>query len=256
MSETNITQEILDKIKDTKPKPRWQFLLKNYIVWCLASISLIISSLAFSVILYMLIDNDWDVYSRISGSLLEFIFLTLPYFWLMFLGILILVTYYNFRHTKNGYRFSLSKIFLAGLGINILLGTFFYNFGMAQAIDNIVAQRAFFYNEVINRRQHIWSRVDDGLLGGVVRAIEDEYIEIEDMQGNIWMIKHFNTTTPNFLNLKIGQPIRIIGQKLDSQNFEMHILLPMRGMHWLQERYESPHRMIDERNFLPVRINR
>ena len=255
MSETNITQEILDKIKDTKPKPRWQFLLKDYLVWCLASISLIISSLAFSVILYMLIDNDWDVYSRISGSLLEFIFLTLPYFWLFFLSILILVTYYNLRHTKNGYKFSLSKIFLASLGINILMGTFFYNFGMGQVIDNMIAERTPFYKQLINRRQYIWSQTEDGFLGGVVTEINDEAIIVKDIEGNIWTIKHFNTTTPDFVKLQVGQPVRIIGQKLDSQNFKMHILLPMRGMHWLEERHEPLH-MMDERNFLPIRINR
>ncbi|MBT4209380.1 MAG: hypothetical protein HOE19_00445 [Candidatus Komeilibacteria bacterium] len=235
MSEKNISEQILDKIKDVKPKPRWQFLLKDYIIWLAASLALIISSLAFAVVLYMMIDNDWDIYSNISNSLLEFVFLTLPYFWLLFLGAFILIAYYYFRHTKKGYKFSLSKIFLVSLAINIFIGAFLYNAGVGQAIDGIVAQRVPFYKELINRRQHIWSRVDDGLLGGVVVGIEDEHLSLEDMEGNIWIIQHFNTTTPNFINLQIGDHVRMIGQKIDSQNFKMYRIMPMRGMHWMKE---------------------
>jgi len=248
MSEKNISQEILSKIKEVKPKPRWHFLLKDYFVWALASISLIISSLALAVVLYMLIDNDWDIYSSISNSLLEFIFLTLPYFWLIFLSIFIWTTYYNFKHTKKGYKFSFKKIFLASLAINILVGSFLYNVGIGQAIDNVIARRTPFYKEIINRRQHTWSRTDEGFLGGIVKSLEGDYIEIEDIEGNIWKIKHFNTTTPVFINLKPGEPIRIIGQKIDSQNFEMHTLLPMRGMRWMQEGHKPPH-VMGERKF-------
>jgi hypothetical protein len=236
MSEKNISQEILSKIKDVKPRPRWQFLLKDYVVWFLASLALIISSLSFAVVLYMMIDNDWDVYSSISNSLLEFVFLTLPYFWLIFLGLFILIAYYYFRHTKKGYKLSLSKIFLFSLVINIFMGTFLYNIGLGKAIDNVVAQRVPFYKELINKRQHIWSRIDDGLLGGVVMSIDKENLVIQDMEGNVWNVKHLNTTTPAFIDLQVGDHIRMIGQKIDSQNFEMYKVLPMRGMHWMKGR--------------------
>ena len=251
MEEKDISQEILEKIKEVKPRPRWHFLLKDYLIWFLASFSLIISSLALAVVLYMLIDNDWDIYTSISNSLLEFVFLTLPYFWLVFLGSFILIAYYNFRHTKNGYKYPLSKIFLSSLLINILLGTFLYNIGVGQTIDNMVARRATFYKEFINKRKHIWSRTDEGFLGGMVLAIEDEYIVIKDMDGNVWTIKHFDTTTPDFVRLEPGQAVRIIGQKIDSQNFEMHVILPMRGMHWMRMRDFPP----SESSYLPPERN-
>jgi hypothetical protein len=256
-SEKGFPQEILDKIKDLKPKPRWQFLLKDYFIWFLAVLALLFSSLALAVIMYMLVNNDWDVYRNISNSLLEFIFLTLPYFWLVFLGIFILITHYNFRHTKKGYKFSLSKIFLLSLVFNIFLGTFLYNIGLGQAIDNLVARNLPFYKQLINKRQHIWSNIDEGFLGGVVMSIDDQEIKLRDIEGNIWIIKHFNTSTPGFVNLQIGQPIRIIGQKIDSQNFEMYTILPMRGMRWMNDGHRMPPPpMGDERKFLEMRSNR
>lgn len=250
MEEKNITQEIFDKIKDTKPKPRWQFLLKDYLIWLAACLALVISSLAFSVVIYMLINNDWDVYGRISSSLWEFIFLTLPYFWLLFLGMFILITYYNFKQTKKGYKYPLSKVFLVSLGLNVLLGVLLYNIGIGQAIDNAAARRVPFYKQIINPRWQIWSQTEDGFLGGVVRDIDDQYIIIEDIEGNIWTIKHFNTTTPSFMRLEVGQPVRIIGQKIDSQNFEMHVMLPMRGMKWIRPHHIMlPPPEYGERNF-------
>lgn len=249
MEEKNISQEILEKIKDVKPKPRWQFLLKDYLVWFSASVSLVVSSFAFAVVIYMLIDNDWDIYTRISNSLLEFVFLTLPYFWLIFLGLFIVIAYYNFRHTKKGYKLPLSHVFLFSLLINILLGTFLYNVGVGQALDNLVAKNVPFYKHFINKRQAIWSKAEQGLLGGIVTSIDDQYLVIEDIEGNIWTIKHFNTTTPNFLKLQVGQPVRIVGQKIDSENFEMHILLPMRGMRWIEGHRSIPPIKFDERNF-------
>lgn len=250
MEEKNISQEVLDKIKEVKPKPRWHFLLKNYFVWLLACLALIISSLSFAAVLYMLIDNDWDVYSRISGSLLEFIFVTFPYFWLLFLGIFIFVFYYNFRHTNKGYKYPLSQVFLASLGINILLGSFLYVAGVGQALDNIVARQVPFYEKIINQRKNIWTKVDKGFLGGVVVDMDDEYIVVQDIEGNIWQIKHFNTTTPGFVSLEIGQPVRIVGEKIDSQYFEMHMILPMRGMKWIEDRRMLPSpRLLNERNF-------
>jgi len=250
MEDKNISYEVLDKIKDIKPKPRWQFLVQDYLVWILASLSLVLSSLAFAVIVYMLVDNDWDVYSRIAGSLLEFIFLTLPYFWLIFLGLFIVIAYYNFRHTKKGYKLPLSHIFLYSLLINVLLGTFLYNVGVGQAVDNLVAKNVPFYKQFINKRQAIWSRAENGLLGGVVTSIDEQYIIIEDIEGNVWTIKHFNTTTPSFLKLRAGQPVRLVGQKIDSEHFEMHILLPMRGMRWIEEHHKLMHPyQFDERKF-------
>ena len=86
----DISRDVLKTIeeKHIKPKPRWTFLLKDYAIWILGAFSLIVGSLAFSVIIYMLKNNDWEVYRHLSGSLPGFVVITMPYFWLIFLAIL------------------------------------------------------------------------------------------------------------------------------------------------------------------------
>ena len=138
------------------------------------------------------------------------------------------------------------------------MGTFLYTIGVGEIIDNIVARRMPFYEQLINKRRHIWADIDNGFLGGIVMSIDNRAITLQDIEGNIWLIEHFNTTTPGFANLQVGDPIRIIGQKIDSQNFEMYTILPMRGMHWMEDDHlpPPPPAMMDERKFLQMRNNR
>lgn len=253
MSDKDISQEILDKIKEVKPKPRWEFVLKNYVIWGVALVALVFSSLAFAAVLYMLLNNDWDVYMYISGNLLEFVFLTLPYFWIIFLGLLIIVAYYNFRHTKKGYKFSLSKVFLACLTINILLGTAFYQMGVGQAIDTALAKRVPFYGKFVNRRPHIWSQAEKGLLAGVVLDVRGDRVLIEDINGHIWDINYHQTSTPIFISFKPGDPVRIVGEQIDNENFQVEMILPMKGMRWIRDgKLMSPD--MNERKLFQMRI--
>lgn len=238
MKDKNISQEVLDKIKDIKPKPRWEFLLKNYSIWLLGLVSLLLGSLAFAVILYMMINNDWDVHQYIAGSMSQFILLTLPYFWLIFLGLFILAAHLNFKYTKRGYKFSFFKVALGSIVISMLFGAFLHNIGVGQAIDNIMAKRMPFYKELINKRQQIWLQPEQGLLAGIVIGVGNEQTVVEDINGQLWYISDLSTSTPPMFNLQIGDRIRMLGERIDSENFEAHQILPMRGMRWMHNIHE------------------
>src|SRR3989344_8809285 len=104
----DLGHKIIETIKDEglRPKPRWQFLLKNYVLWGLTLLAILIGSLSFAVIIYMFVNSDWEVYALVADNITAYVFLILPYFWILFLALFALVAYYNLRHTKNGYRFS------------------------------------------------------------------------------------------------------------------------------------------------------
>jgi hypothetical protein len=245
MSNKNVSQDTLKKIqnKAIKPKPRWHFLLKDYVVWILGSISLLIGSLSFSVVLYMLINNDWDVYSQISGSMWQFTLTTLPYFWLLFLLIFILAAYYNFRHTKGGYRFDINKLIIGSVIFSMFFGGFLFKAGVGQAIDTLVSRNESFYKNFINRRAHVWSQTEKGLLAGVLELIEDEqHIVIRSMDGSVWRVSISGAKVPP-VPIKIGDPLRIIGEAQEDNFFEAEFILPMRGMRFLKDRLK-PHSMM------------
>lgn len=235
MPERNLSSEVLEKIKDVKQKPRWYFRLQNYLIWFLGLVSLILGSLSFAVILHMMINNDWDIYDEISGSLFSFIVTTLPYLWLIFLALFVLVGYYNLKHTKKGYRFSVAHLVIYSVVGSIFFGTIFNQVGIGQAIEDGLNRRVPFYQNVLNHRKRVWASPDKGLLAGVVlEATEDEAI-IRDIEGNIWYVSHISTSTPFEINLVEGDIIRILGQMIDSEHFEARQFLPMPGMHWVDD---------------------
>src|SRR5665648_1197459 len=81
----NISNEVLKKIKDNniKPKPRWYFITKNYFIWLIFGISIILGSFAFSMVLFIIKQLDWDIYHYIGESFLKTVFVSLPYLWLI-----------------------------------------------------------------------------------------------------------------------------------------------------------------------------
>ena len=241
-----ISKKILNTIKEKKilPKPRWEFVLKNYFVWSIGILALIVGSLAFSVIIYMSKYNDWDVYQSIESNLVKFILMTLPYFWLICLILFIIVAFYNFKHTKKGYRFNLTTIIIAIISISLLSGVLLYNFGLGHAIDKLSTERLPFYEKLMNNRRAIWQNPNKGfLICEVIEVVDDKNIITEDPTGNIWNII-IKDTLPNFSNIiQKGDKVKIIGEKQNDNLFYAKMIMPVRPPMetWFNARRPMPH---------------
>jgi hypothetical protein len=231
MNKSNtLDKKIIKVIEEKKltPRPRWQFLFKNYLIWSGGVLSLLFGSLAFAMILFMLLNNDWRMYEHISGSLLKFIILTAPYFWLLFLFVFITVTYFNLKHTKKGYRYPLLSIIIGSFALSMLLGCGLYATGLGQEIDDILGKRAPFYERFINRRMGMWANPDRGLLTGVIiDKISDNEYKLLDMERKEWLILMDKTTFVPEMILATGTPVRLTGKRLEENSFEVMRIMPM-----------------------------
>ncbi|MDD5749753.1 MAG: hypothetical protein PHO91_03135 [Patescibacteria group bacterium] len=250
MSEQNISEKVFEQIKEKKPKPRWHFLIKDYVIWFLGLISLLLGSLALAVVFYTLINNDWDIYREISNSFLKFIIITLPYFWFTFLALFILAAYYNFKNTKKGYKFPFYKVILLNIFFSLIFGFLFYSLGLAHKVEDSFNRDFPLYNEMFNQRKRIWGQVDRGLMAAFVVAVDDKQIVVEDVDGHNWQILKADNFRCPPLPIVEGDALRILGKKIDSQSFEADCILPLRGMRWMR----PP--LPDERKIMPMRIIR
>ncbi|MCK5510431.1 hypothetical protein KAI65_02720 [Candidatus Parcubacteria bacterium] len=234
MTQNNIGKKILDIIEEKKiiPRPKWQFLLKAVLTWISGIISLIIGALAFSVIIYMLKNNDWDAYMYINDSLLQFILLTLPYFWILFLIMFIFIFHYNFRHTKKGYKYRLYVVAVLSIFLSMLIGSVLYASGVGKSIDFVLSDRLPAYTKFINRRQKIWMAADEGRLGGIIINIKSEKeFELEDLEGKAWHIMCVGADIHPRAKIEVNNKIRIIGEEilkadLDMGAFKAELILP------------------------------
>ncbi len=225
----NVSQKVFGEIKNKniKPKPKWEFLLKDYFLWFLGIFSLVVGAFAFSVTVYMFENNDWDVHMDINGSFLEFALATLPYFWIVCLAAFILVARYNFQHTKKGYRRHLHLIIIGGVALSIVLGACLHSIGVGQLIDDVLSENAPFYNSLINKRKMTWIWPEKGLLAGVIISGDNyQHFWIRDFNNKDWNINGEGAFIMQRVEIKEDNKVRIIGEKLNGNNFKAHKIAP------------------------------
>lgn len=216
-----IGQKILDKIKEAhiKPKPKWEFLLKDYVFWFIFVVGIIIGSLAVSVVIFMLNHTDWQYYI-VPGSPIQELLIDLPTFWLAILIIFLLVAIYNIKHTKKGYRYNPLFIVLGSIIVSIVIGSGVYAIGGAEQLEDIFYQRFPIYHQIVNQRGRFFSDPDRGRLAGVIVEVTPNTIIVQDFNGRIWQIA---TSTDQF---RPGQRVRLLGQQISEQDFNGQAIRP------------------------------
>ncbi len=219
MEKNNFAENLLKKIKteNITPRPRWHFLLKDYVVWIFGALTLIVGSLAMSVIIYLLKYNNWEGALINDGSLISFFLITLPYFWILFLGLFIAVLYYNIKHSKKGYRYPAVFIVIFAFLASVILGELFFLFGLGEKIDDVLGRKAPLYAEMFNPQLDFWFQPDEGRLAGLT-VISDGKMSVVDPSGKIWEIATTSETLERSPLLP-GQPVNLSGQVLEDGVF-------------------------------------
>jgi len=241
--DSSFINKLVDRIKQEKisPYPRWRFLLKAYMVWVAGALALICGSLAVTVMIYLLRFNNWEIRENTHKSLGEFILLTMPYFWFIFLGLFIFILYLNIKHTKKGYRYPVWLIALAAILASIVIGSLLSLTNLGERIDNIFGSKAPFYDRVINRQMHFWSQPEEGRLTGLVQTVSSsKSFLIIDPQGRSWEVFSLNREFPLEL-LSQGIPLNLIGEINESGQFEAEVIRPVGPGKGFLKRPPLPH---------------
>ncbi|PKM87347.1 hypothetical protein CVU83_03110 [Candidatus Falkowbacteria bacterium HGW-Falkowbacteria-2] len=227
--QVELGQKIIDKIKadSLSPKPRWHFLVREWLVWMMGALALIVGAASVSVMRYLAENSSWAVQAPYGQTFAGWLLLSLPYFWLFLLGLFLWLFYYNLKHTKRGYRYPM--IYVAGIALfgSILLGLAFYTLGVGSAIDGVLGRKAPLYAHVFNPHIDFWSAPEEGRLAGLVVAHvegEDTFRLIDRKRGE-WIVT-YNPRDDIFV--VVGQPLRAMGTISGEQSFEAVRIMRMR----------------------------
>jgi len=229
MKKNNLSQNVLEKIKfrKIKPTPKWQFLLKDYVIWGAGIISVLVGAFAFAVILYMLVNNHWDIYQYATNSLTSYIFSTLPYYWLLFLSIFLVIAYLNIRHTSKGYKYNLNLIIVASIGVSVILGTIFYGIGLGQTIDNEFSKRMPIYKKFMQRDLGMWHKPGRGIIAGeVIEVIDKNNFILKSKKDINWQVNSGSVSYILIEEIIKGEELIIIGEKVSENKFKAIMIKP------------------------------
>lgn len=215
---TNIINNVLEKIKkgNIQPKPKWIFIFQNIFLWILVPIFIVFGAVSFSFIIHMFVSSDFDLRTRVSGNFFEFVLKTIPYFWIIILIVFLTVLYFDFRNTKGAYKFNFLKISLFGLALIVIIGTVFYFSGMARYFDNSLLRMGT-YKSLSCQNAKMWNSPERGILAGKFINIQDNSGSFKDAVGKTWNITFDNKI--EFQKLDLNNDIKVIGRKLDENNF-------------------------------------
>lgn len=194
---THLSENVIKKIKNDHivPAARWHFLLKNYSLWGAFFFAVILGSLSFSVVVEMLAKGDWEISKHLGMSLFGFLLMVMPYFWLIFMLMLIVLAYFDWKYTKNSYHFKTYYVIMGSFGASIIFGMLFYSLGLGKKIDKLMANSIPYYQKSKeDSHREMWFQPDKGLLTGEVEEIDDAgNIVIMDNNGQEWQIQNENS---------------------------------------------------------------
>ena len=217
MKENKLAEKIINKIKKegVKPTSHWKFVMKDSLFWGAFAVSILIGGMAISIILNTLLNNDWDLYMQLSGGLSKFIVITLPYFWLILLGIFIVIAYLNIQNTKKAYKHSFKFIVGGVILMSFLLGLTFYNLGLASSLDKRFIQKLPpNFHQMMDSRLGVWQKPEEGFLVGQIQTLDGNVLRLKAFDGEIWEVGLSQELGEFLLEFfsNSNEKIRVIGQ--------------------------------------------
>lgn len=211
----HLAAQVLSRIEHEQlsPRPRWRFLVKNYVFWCLGALAIVLGALAFAATLFEIANVDWHLSSATHGNLFSFFFAAAPIFWVIAFILLILIGYINVRYTTHGYRYPLLVIALGAGLIALLLGAGMYAFGFGRAIEEIPGDHPPFYRPTFAMQESWWLVPEKGLLGGQVIQVAHDgaYFVLSDFSDRTWEINAKDLSARDFAVIAGGGKVRIVG---------------------------------------------
>jgi len=228
-----LTNNLKKRLKNTQPLAKWVFTMRNIFWWSLFGIFTFLSSFAFALILFLLLNENWQFEKFLDHSQIGVYVQTIPYFWILLYLVFLFISWHYMKNTKNAYKFPASLLTLGSLGISIVLGAILYTTHIPNTTDQLF-QKTPIYKHLVSHKEERWMQEDKGRLAGTIWSYSEDEIHIEDLEKKVWTINIKNTKTSPILNIIKGEKIRIFGKKINDKEFQAERIMPwesQRGKH-------------------------
>lgn len=224
-------KNILEKIQKGKIKPRakYFFVIRDLLVWGLFGLATIVGALAVSVIIFILTDNDWDVYRHLQKSFWGYLFVSLPYFWFLILLALVGAAYWNYKHTRKGYLLNPYILFLSSFLASLLLGWALFVGGAGEKLDRFFGEKINYYSGAEAHKIEIWSNPKNGLLAGRIVEVQESHFFLDDFDSQKWKVIEEDTAWKRGVKKEIGEAVKIIGNLEEDKIFRAQEIRPWQG---------------------------
>lgn len=229
----NFKNNLINKIKkeEIKPISKNYFIAKNILIYLFLWFSILIWALSIAIIFWYLFEADWYLSHKLG--LLKITTTFLPIFWIIFLIISIIISYFNFKNTSKWYKFYLWQIILVNIVSSIIIWTIFYISWFSNILEekiqnNLPEYRKYFVQDNISRMKKVWQNEDSWLLLGLItEKISENSFKLKDTNNKVWkIIKSKKSIIRHNLEIKKWLKIKLIWEKISENIFKVNEIRP------------------------------
>jgi hypothetical protein len=218
----NIEDKILAKIKDEKMKPRsiWFFLARDYSLWSLVLISILLASFSFAPLIFITQNFEpWHI-KHLTNNPVSFILYTLPYTWIILCCVTTFLAIKAWENTKHGYKFDGKYVFICSVLASLILGIIFNLLDYGRTMENEFHILSFGkYKTFEERRDENWFSPEDGRLVGFVSGISTTSFLLSNNKNDFQINIYFDDSVPGSEYVNDQNKIRVIGFLNDGSQF-------------------------------------
>lgn len=222
----HLAKRVLNRIVDEHltPRPRWEFLFKNYFFWSLGALAVAFGALAFSATLFEITNVDWRLSVATHSDFMTFFLAAAPFFWVIALALFILIGYVNIRSTNHGYRYSLTVLALGAVLTSLLLGSGLYYMGFGGSLDEAIGDHSPFYRPTITAQRSWWTAPEKGVLAGNAVAVDPSLASftLRDFSGRDWKVDSDDLPNRDITLVARGGAVRVVGIPNAATSTEFH----------------------------------
>lgn len=214
MSDLNLENKILNKLKEEniQPKSVWYFIIKDYSLWSLVFVSIILAAICISPIIFIFQNLELGYAKHINGNAFVFTLIMLPYAWMILCGVTTIFAMFAWEKTKHGYKFDGKYILVSSFLASLILGIVFNQWSFGRFIDD---EAGFVshgnYKSFAERRDENWFKPDEGRLVGIVKDVSTSSFTITNSKNNYIQVIVFDQSVPGSEFVDSLNKVRVIG---------------------------------------------
>jgi len=224
----NFKNNLISKIKkeNIKPISKIFFIAKKILIYLFLVLSILVWALSVAIIFGYLFEADWFLSHKLWLIKITTIFL--PFFWIIFLAISIIISYFNFKNTSTWYKFYFWQIILWNILFSIIIWFLFYitwfsHFLEEKIQNNLSTYREYFVWDKLSRMKKVWQNEDRWLLLWLIIDVN----KIKDSNDKIWNLEiSEKTKIRHNLVLNTWLKIKLIWEKKSENIFEVFEIRP------------------------------
>jgi len=227
MNSKKLSESILKKIQKENilPTGRWYFILKNIAFWGIFNLSVLLGAIGISIIIFAIFETDFDLFSYLKGTELQFWLSMLPIFWILFFITFTGIAIWGMQHTRKGYRLSIIRMLGLNLLLSILLGILFYNIGGAEKFESIFEKNIPLYKGIHTQRSLRWTHPEEGKLAGKIISLQkNKILMLSSFDKSEWAVDYSESMILTPFDLTEGLRIRVMGLQTGKKNFKAEMI--------------------------------